>query len=177
MTKRLAVMLALVFGLALCAQQAMAYDFDAEMVTGNGEDDAQPGSPYSVYTTDETPWLKLSTDSSFEHMFSTVWKWKNPDTLQWEKIGNTDDALQNSDTEKWYSLGIDWSTDEHLGLWKLVSTIDVLEDDCEIEDDCLITGKCSFFNRVTAPVPEPISSTLFLLGAGAFGLRLRRRKA
>ncbi len=32
-------------------------------------------------------------------------------------------------------------------------------------------------NATTTPVPEPISSALFLLGAGAFGLRLRRRKS
>ena len=34
----------------------------------------------------------------------------------------------------------------------------------------------SAFAAVPNPVPEPISSTLFLLGAGAFGLKMVRRK-
>lgn len=47
-----------------------------------------------------------------------------------------------------------------------------------------IDPDCHYYNdgiqlkiaTATAPVPEPISSTLFLLGAGAFGLRRFRRK-
>lgn len=175
MTKRLAVMLALVFGLALCGQQAMAYDFDAEMVTGNGFETVQPGTP-STYLDYQTPYLFLEADSSFLHTFTSSWWWKNDVTNKWTKVGFTSDEEESTTLKNWYTLaGIDWSTDERLGEWRVVSTMDVLEDDCDI--DCMVSGKCSYFNRVTAPVPEPISSTLFLLGAGAFGLRLRRRKA
>jgi len=146
----------------------LANDFNATM--GDGSVDGT--TPY-VFEQDQVPWLHLvTTTPAFDHMFSSTWSWKDAVSNTWKKVGYTGDNEQTNAVSTWYDLGINWAADERLGQWKIVTGMDDL---CE---DCSIKGKCTFFQRVNVPVPEPISSSLFLLGAGALGLKMfRKRKA
>ncbi len=67
------------------------------------------------------------------------------------------------------------------GKWKENSstdyTVDFPDEMNELETYFVKGQSFPFLKVTTVPVPEPVSSALFILGAGAFGLRLRRRKA
>jgi len=164
MRKELAI-LGLV-AIAILAMSAIGYAdvFNAIMVQDNGSETPQPGAQYDDT---QTPWLFLDTFQSYLHSFYTTWSWQN--STKWEVLGHVD-LESTTDAKSWLTLS-DWSG-MPTGKWRVAA---LLSND-EPGSDMCCSGKCVYFERVTKPVPEPVSSALFLLGAGALGLRLYRKR-
>jgi len=154
-------------------------DFTAKIVDG----DLSSTEKYS-FGLGQVPWLwahKSNVDpTEILHYLYTTWYIVKPDmSLDYKGYSmNTPPA----GTDMWNTLGgYDWSTiTGSTENWQAVSTLtsihpaqfdpNSLKFECS---DCSSTTKCVTFTRY---VPEPISSSLFLLGVGAFGLKMFRKK-
>lgn len=144
----------------------------------------------SAFAIGEEPWLNLvktNDDGLSEfHYVLTTWYWINPNDVNNPSDSTLDyrgfsivDATGNENM--WTNLDTyDWSNTGDLGNWQAISTLTSIHpttwnpQTAQLQcSECSSTTKCIPFTRY---VPEPISSSLFILGAGAFGLRIFRRK-
>lgn len=158
-----------ILGLVACAiavvcGQSYADAWDAYMVANNGNETALVPA---TYLDTVTPYLFLNnTYSAYQHSFYTTWAWQNGTV--WDPMGQVNLASVST-IKDWLTLP-NWSS-MPTGQWRIAT---FLVNEAPTGDCC--NGKCVYFERVTKPVPEPISTTLFLLGGGAMGLRIFRRK-
>ena len=140
-----------VFGIFLSINSAFAAIDSFYTTDSNGS-----STPKSTFNLNETPWLYVKLSDTLRHITSTWWNDPN---------GNSYDAsLPGSNaTPQWLTLS-DWNTVKTPGKWNVNGSLFYKNGVCE-------TAETNF--TVT---PEPISTTLFLLGSGALAVGQYRRK-
>jgi len=156
------------------------------MVTGNGSTTTQPSDPtylpsdphfglskYFNYETDD-PWLYLKlpaapTSGSPTHSsILTKWYYIDPVLGAVHKEDISGGANDLTTLDFWFTPA-DWDTIKIKGEWKVDATYNWLNNGNAVKRTG--TGSVHFLT------PEPVSMSLFGLGAGVLGLtRLRKKK-
>ncbi|MFH1691848.1 MAG: PEP-CTERM sorting domain-containing protein [Candidatus Omnitrophota bacterium] len=119
----------------------------------------------------QKPWLFLELPDGLEYdLIRTVVVW-GEDGSAYTARPNTDPFFGPTDRKIWTTINdTTWASIQAGGSWS-ASPITILVKDCDLN---LVTGSTNFTVNSTV-VPEPISTSLFLLGAGVIGLRRRRK--
>ena len=134
------------------------------MVRGDKQTD--PVDPAN-FAWDETPWLYLNLPTAPD-----LFGWKSKVTSDWLFDSVSQGSSDSDVNAKSYWLKLDdWNAVKQAGIWTVNAGYEYYMPG---EDSVFGYGYTTF--NVNA-VPEPISSTLFLIGAGALSAwRIRRKK-
>jgi len=151
MKRSIKYLVVVLFTLSIFAGSVFAQDFASFYTVGSSGSTTQQ----TVFGYGDIPWLYVELDSTGATAINTTW------TAPSSAVDNANITIDDGLVEYWITL-IDWSSVKEVGDWDI--------------DGLIAPGGATASTSFTV-VPEPVSSTLFVIGSATLGFRrFKKRK-